>query len=46
MSMFPVVHPKTTMHDAVFIFDFIDLKQQCAIFLSIKQEDTHTDTII
>ena len=44
--MFPVVYPKTAMHD-VFFFSFFFLillteKQQCANFISIEQEDTHT----
>ena len=47
MSMFPVVHPKSAMHDAFFIF-LISLiqTQQCTIFLSIEQEDIHTEIII
>ena len=34
-SMFPVKGPKTAMHDAVFIFHFIDRKPQCAMFFFI-----------
>ena len=46
MSMFPVVHPKTAMRDAFFIFNFIDLKTAMRNLLSTEEEDIHTKTII
>ena len=44
--MFPIVYPKTAVRDAIFIFNFINRKTQCTIFLSIEQENIHTQTII
>ena len=38
--MFPVVHQKTAMHNAFFSFWIL------SIFLSIEQEDIHTQTAI
>ena len=53
ISMFPVVHPKMAMRrmrDVFFFFNSISIeKQQCAIFLTIEQEDilsTHTNNYI
>ena len=43
--MSPVVHPKTAMREAVFLFSSME-KQQCAIFLSIEQEAIHTNNDI
>ena len=43
MSLFPVAHPKIAMHDTFFVLLILSIeKQQCAICLSIEQEDTHT----
>ena len=42
MSMFPVVHPKTAMRDAVFIFNFIDLKTAMHnVFINRTGKYTH-----
>ena len=48
LSMFPVVNPKTAMpmHNAFLKLILSIEKQQYTIFLSIEQEDIHTQTII
>ena len=48
LSMFPVVHPKTAMHDAFFKFLNIWIeKQQCVIFfINRRGRYTHTNNYI
>ena len=42
--MFPVVHPKTAMRNAVFIFNFIDLKTAMHnVFIKRTGKYTHTN---
>ena len=47
MSMFQVVHPKTAMHDAIFIFYFIDLKAVIPnLFINKTGRYTHRNNYI
>ena len=46
-SMFPVVHPKTAMHDVVFTFNFINRKTAMRnLFINRTGRYTHTNNHI
>ena len=42
--MFPEIHPKNSIRDVFYIFNFNNAKQQCAIYKKEKEE-IHTKTM-